>query len=149
LTIEIEDSKMAFMRLPKKQSYKVTKMKKILLTILPLLLIVGCELKNGIYNDFYPNGQKRFEMNFSNGVEGNYKDGHEDGNWVYYDSTGKKNLELNFKNKKLHGSWIQWYENEQKRFERSYKNGKKDGKWTWYNKDGSVKEVVEYPTQRI
>jgi len=26
---------------------------------------------------------------------------------------------------------------------------KKDGKWTWYNKDGSVKEVVEYTTQRI
>jgi len=30
-----------------------------------------------------------------------------------------------------------------------YIDGKKDGKWTWYNKDGSVKEVVEYPTQRI
>jgi len=49
----------------------------------------------------------------------NYSDGLKNGIWKSSDSTGL------------------------------YIDGKKDGKWTWYNKDGSVKEVVEYRTQMI
>ena len=68
-------------------------MRKTLLTILPLLLLVGCELKNGIYSDFYSNGQKSFEKNFSNGVE--------NGNWVYFYSNGQKFLKITYKDGKL------------------------------------------------
>ena len=42
-----------------------------------------------------------------------------------------------------------YYENGQIKREGNIKDDELDGKWTWYNKDGSVKEVVEYPTQRI
>ena len=89
-------------------------MKKSLILILCLLFVFGCELKNGTYSDFYPNGEKSFEKNFSDGVEdgkwshwdedgvliikGNYKQGHEDGYWVYFFSTGVKKLEFDLTN---------------------------------------------------
>ena len=130
-----------------------------LLFITSLLLIVGCELKNGTYSDFYSNGQKSFEKNFSNGVEdgkwthwyedgvlkikGNYKDGHEDGKWVYFYSNGGKKLEFNFKNKKIHGTLIKWYKDGNKEEEGTYNKGTRDGLWTYWKKDGTMTQLVQ------
>ena len=45
---------------------------------------------------------------------------------------------------KLEGLWVSYYDNGQKKEEGVYKNGREVGKWTFYNGDGSVKEVKEY-----
>jgi antitoxin component YwqK of YwqJK toxin-antitoxin module len=37
-----------------------------------------------------------------------------------------------------------WYENGQKLSEVIFKKGNKDGKWVDWNKNGSVREVIEY-----
>ena len=103
-------------------------MKKILLTILPLLLIVGCELKNGIYNDFYPNGQKRFEKNFSNGVE--------DGKWNHWYEDGVLKIKGNYKDGVEDGKWVYFYSNGQKKLEKTFKDGKRISSKRW-NEDGT------------
>jgi len=93
-------------------------MKRLLLTVLPLLLIIGCseELKNksspqnydGLLIDWNKNGQKKSEEN--------YKDGKENGLVTY------------------------WYENGQKEIEVIYKNGEIVEVLGMWNEDGSVKE---------
>ena len=56
-------------------------MQKLLLIVLPLLLIVGCE-KNGLHIEYYKNGKKK--------SEGIYKNGKKDGLWSYWYKNGKK-----------------------------------------------------------
>ena len=45
---------------------------------------------------------------------------------------------------KAEGPWVSYYDNGQKKEEGMYKNGFEVGKWTFYNEDGSVKEVKEH-----
>ena len=54
-------------------------MKRLLLIVLPLLLIVGCE-KNGFHTEYYENGKKK--------REGNIKEGKRDGQWFWYYNDG-------------------------------------------------------------
>ena len=90
-------------------------MKKNLILVLSILLVVGCELRNGTYSDFYSNGQKSFEKNFSNGVE--------DGKWTHWYENGQKNVEGNYINGKKDGEWIWWNEDGTKIVRDNYKNG--------------------------
>ena len=120
--------------------------------------------KDGLWTEWYVNGQKWWE--------GNYKDGKEDGEWIYWDRNGQKNQKETYKDGELDGLYTTWYKNGQKSTEESYKdgervglwtkwyeNGQKEeegmvlsddgyikliGKWTYYNKDGSVKEIKDY-----
>jgi len=81
--------------------------------------------------------------------EGNYKDGKEDGLWTYY-TKGWKWKEETYIDKNI--SKISHYY----RMDRFYRNGQiqaegntnfwgsYDGKWTYYNADGTIKEVKEY-----
>ena len=106
-------------------------MRKTLLTILPLLLLVGCELKNGIYSDFYSNGQKSFEKNFSNGVE--------DGKWTHWDEGGVLKIKGNYKDGVENGNWVYFYSNGQKFLKITYKDGKLIESKKW-DRDGNLKE---------
>ena len=121
--------------------------------------------KDGLWTEWYVNGQKWWE--------GNYKDGKEDGEWIYWDRNGQKNQKETYKDGELDGLYTTWYKNGQKSTEESYKDGKRGdglwtkwyengqkeeegmvlsddgyikliGKWTYYNKDGSVKEIKDY-----
>ena len=44
-----------------------------------------------------------------------------------------------FKNGKQEGYWVWYYENGQLLNKGDYKNGKKEGSWEYYNDDGSVR----------
>ena len=49
----------------------------------------------------------------------------------------------------MDGKGIWYYENGRIWKEDNFKDGKIDGKWTFYNVDGSIKEVVEYKQGKL
>ena len=104
---------------------------------------------------------------------GNYKNGEKDGLWTYY-SENKKWKEGNFMAGKKDGLWTYYNRSGWKwkeeiyigqyiskithfyRMAKYHRNGQVqsegntnyfgnyDGEWTYYNEDGSIKEVKEY-----
>ena len=117
-------------------------MRKLLLITLPLLLIVGCSKepinyettlieRDGLYTNWYENGQKRFELT--------YKDGIHNGLLTWWYDNGQKESEGIYKDNKLEGLSTHWYDNGQKSFEGTYEDGKLISEKYW-NEDGSIKE---------
>ena len=129
-------------------------MKRLLLIVLPLLLIVGCEKEPINYETtlverdgvFYT---KDTNKPYSGQVFSLYDD-------------GEKKREGNLKDGKLDGLWTYWYENGQKKWEGTFKDGEyyslvnywdengeikiKDGNglWTSWYKNGHKKEEGTY-----
>ena len=101
-------------------------------------------IKNGPYKEWYSFVKEKILK-----LVGNYKDGKEDGLWTYY-TKGWKWKEETYIDKNI--SKISHYY----RMDRFYRNGQiqaegntnfwgsYDGKWTYYNADGTIKEVKEY-----
>ena len=78
-------------------------MKVMLYSLFAVFLMVGCEqdVKNGLYTEYYDNGQKS--------VEENYKDGKKDGLEVWWHENGKKAYEVNYKDgEEVEGSKKFW-----------------------------------------
>ena len=125
-------------------------------------------IKNGPYKEWYVFGKKkilRLVGNYKNGEkdglwtyfsedkkwkEGNFMAGKEDGLWTYYNNQGWK-----WKEETYIGQYIskithfyrmaQYHRNGQVQSEGNTNFwGSYDGKWTYYNEDGSIKEVKEY-----
>ena len=136
-------------------------MKRLLLTVLPLLLIVGYSKpidQDKLIDDdgwkYHPDTKELYtgktiknRLGGTKEFEGSYKDGEKDGLWTDYHENGEKKSKGNHKDGKLDGLWTNWYENGQKSSEITYKNGKqyiirtyKDGKregfWTWWYANG-------------
>ncbi len=106
---------------------------------------------DGLYFEWYKNGQKWMEKN--------YKDGLLDGPLTWWYENGQKWMEANYKDGKEDGLETHWYENGQKKCESNWKDGKvmsavvwkpngqkcpvtnidKDGNGVivWYNDDGT------------
>ena len=57
-------------------------------------------------------------------VQGNYKNGKKEGEWVSYDDNGQLSGKGSFKNGKRDGEWF-YYHDKQLWSKGSYKNGKK------------------------
>ena len=142
-------------------------MKKTLLTILPLLLIVGCskvegqqklipvvetyndgDIKSITYHKITRNKIKKvkYDEYHSNGQkkkEETYKDGKKDGLWTGWYWHGQKSYEYNYKDGADEGLQSEWYENGQKKYELTYKNGERDGLSTgWYENGQKMAEVT-------
>ena len=84
----------------------------------------------------YKNGQKEWE--------GNYKDGKEDGLFVYFYINGKKKLEINYKVGKKEGLRVRYHKNGQKKSEENYKGGKKvEGSRKYWNSKGEPVDTIE------
>ena len=138
-------------------------MKRLLLIVLPLLLIVGCSKpiseetlidKDGL--KYHPETKELYSgevfTNFMGGkpkLEGSYKDGLMNGNWVGWYENGQKEWEGKYKNgdgsdlgetrisrNGRNGIWTFWYENGQKKREINYKYGKEDGSVIEWYKNG-------------
>ena len=88
--------------------------------------------QDGLWNNWYESGQKRFE--------GTYKDGIEDGKWTKWYENGKKKFEGTYKDGKEDGLETSWYENGQKRYEETYNDGKRDGLWNDWWSNGQKRE---------
>ena len=71
----------------------------------------------GGFVGWYPNGQKKEEVN--------YIDGKEDGKYTQWYENGTKWIEQYYKDGKKDGNSILWFKNGQKRKESNYIDGKK------------------------
>ena len=125
-------------------------------------------IKNGPYKEWYVIGKKkilRLIGNYKNGEkdglwtyysenekwkEGNFMEGKEDGLWIYYNNKGWKWKEETYIDQYIskithYYRTAQYYRNGQVQSEGNTNFlGSYDGKWTYYNEDGSIKEVKEY-----
>ena len=72
--------------------------------------------------------------------EWNYKDGKQDGLFVWWNEKGKKVEEENYINGKQDGLDVHWHNNGQKSYEANYKDGKliEGSEKFWTNKGDSV-----------
>ena len=86
--------------------------------------------KEGLWTDWYNNGQKRYE--------GNYKGGKLIDLIEWY-KNGQKKVEGTWKNGKREGVYTTYYKNGQKMDEETFKDGELISEKKW-NKYGSIKE---------
>ena len=86
------------------------------------LEIIGDALNEIAYHKGSPYTGKRYglHLNGQKSMEGNYKDGKEDGLWVWWYKNGQKSMEGNYKNGKAVGLHVNWYENGQKMLEQNF-----------------------------
>ena len=71
-------------------------------------------------------------------VQGSYKNGSREGDWVHYHSNGQLKGKGSYKNGKLEGEWVHYHYNGQLAIKGSFKNGKEEGNWVSYKGDGTV-----------
>ena len=72
--------------------------------------------------------------------QGDYKNGKQEGPWVFYHKNGQLRTKGNYKNGEWEGPWIWYYKNGQLKSKGDYKNGKREGSQVMYHKDGRVDE---------
>jgi antitoxin component YwqK of YwqJK toxin-antitoxin module len=92
-------------------------------------------LREGYWEYWYSNGQKK--------VEGSYKNGKKEGKWVYYYPSGKIRIIANYKENEMDGTNIWYYENGQKKKEAVFRNGVYLEKTEWDEK-GNVIEIRNF-----
>ena len=134
-------------------------MKKILFTLLTLLLLMSCskdskkmdisqlENRNGVYYmKNKPYSGKAFEY-YGNGnikLENTYKDGVISGNQIIYYQSGQKQEEGPIKDDMKTDKWLSYYDTGEVQKEAYYKDGKLDGKMTAFSKSGEIEEEGYY-----
>ena len=92
--------------------------------------------RDGLYSEWFPNGQKWREAT--------YKDGNLNGLKTQWHENGQKSAEHAYKDGKKDGLWTAWHENGQKQFEGTFKDGKKDGLWTRWRDNGQKWQEATY-----
>jgi antitoxin component YwqK of YwqJK toxin-antitoxin module len=91
---------------------------------------------NGIGFLLYPNGKKKFEAQYAEGVaNGYYKSWFED---------GQVREEGEFRNGKEAGKWVSWHKNGQKKSEGLCKNGKRINTWKFWHDNGQLSDEISY-----
>jgi len=125
-------------------------MKNTILILISLLFLTGCEKEVTSLQD---RGGVKYEINSEVGftgrlvkkyrneqkkLEGNYKDGKEEGLWTEWHKNGQKEWEGNYKDGKEDGLFTMWDENGQKKREENWKDGNREGLWTRWDKEGNV-----------
>jgi antitoxin component YwqK of YwqJK toxin-antitoxin module len=120
----------------------------------------GNFILHGTVTLFYPNGQKKTELNYINGLThgpraswyqsgqpwilGQYVDGREHGTWTVWYENGRKSRESHYEHGAWHGTFVEWHRNGQKRHEVSYVRGVKQGTETYWDEEGVVVRQTEY-----
>ena len=115
------------------------------------LEISGDILNEIAYHKGSPYTGKRYglHLNGQKSMEGNYKDGKEDGLWVWWYENGQKEAEINWKNGKQDGLHLNWYENGQKAAEGNNKDGKLDGPSVMWHKNGQKKSEANFKNGKL
>ena len=86
--------------------------------------------RDGIYYKKFT--ETPFTGKITGEVQGNYKNGKKEGEWVSYDDNGQLLGKGSFKNGKRDGEWA-YYHDGQLWNKGNYKNGKKEGEWVKYH----------------
>jgi len=103
-------------------------------TIIKEQFYVKDTLKNqleGIYTSFYISGVTQSTGNFTNNLA--------DGEWKYYNETGRIKQSGKIANGKSIGKWINYYENGNIRSEGELNDNVKSGEWMYYFENEHVK----------
>lgn len=111
-------------------------------------------LPDGIWTEWYDNGQKKSEGEYLLGMrvglwtewhangqkaaETEYVDGVEEGRRARWLKSGQIEREAMFRAGKRHGHSRDWHSNGQLQAEGDFANGKRAGHWQFWNADGSV-----------
>jgi len=111
-------------------------------------------LPDGIWTEWYDNGQKKSEGEYLLGMrvglwtewhdngqkatETEYVDGVEEGRRTRWLKSGQIEREAIFRAGKRHGHSRDWHSNGQLQAEGDYANGKRVGRWQFWNADGTV-----------
>lgn len=110
-------------------------------------------LKQGVWREFWPNGDLKSEVSFKNNkkqgleikwydnpdcveMETYYKDGQLDGPVTYYSKKCRKDFYENFKNGVKEGLEISYYSNGNIKAEGNYKKGSLNGYYKVYDRNG-------------
>jgi antitoxin component YwqK of YwqJK toxin-antitoxin module len=112
------------------------------------------EVRDGLDEEFYPNGGKKGEIPWQNGkedglvvyyyqdgrksYEANYKEGKKNGFATVWYPNGQKQWQTVFRSGLTHGVWREWYVDGKKKFEANYSDGKLDGLATWWYDNGHI-----------
>lgn len=120
------------------------------------------ELANGtgIARAFYPNGQKRFEAEYLNGIKhgpfiryygngqistkGTYFNNNMIGEWVWFHPNGKKEMEATYIMGYQDGPVVQYYDNGQISETYTYKNRELEGENKYFNRQGHLNSINTY-----
>lgn len=92
-------------------------------------------VSDGFYREFYPTGEKF--------VEGQYKDGHQDGTWTYYHKNGQVQRTVTYKNGLPDGSTEVHNADGAVVAKRNFKSGKRDGTWEIFDETGKQQLRLE------
>jgi antitoxin component YwqK of YwqJK toxin-antitoxin module len=85
---------------------------------------------DGLYTEWYPNGQKS--------LEGEYVDGLKQGPWKVWYENGKLCRTENYLNGKLDGSWKIYHDDGTLKAEETYRDNNRDGRWITYDQLGKL-----------
>jgi antitoxin component YwqK of YwqJK toxin-antitoxin module len=91
---------------------------------------------DGKYREFHPNG-KPF-------IEGQFKEGRQQGEWTYYFDNGQVNRKATYKDGKPNGSWEVYRADGTLAAKRSFKDGVRDGDWITYDATGKQPLTEEH-----
>ena len=118
-------------------------MKKILLIILPLLLIVGCEKgpKKIIVETWEDGTTKKVDYVIGEWLKGIQRETLRS---ITYYENGEIIKDENFKAGKLDGKFTGWHENGQKRIKGNYIAGEHAGTWTSWDSLGVETSAAEW-----
>jgi antitoxin component YwqK of YwqJK toxin-antitoxin module len=83
---------------------------------------------DGVYREFYPNGNKF--------VEGQYRRGRQEGEWTFWFDNGQLNRKATYSNGQPDGSWEVFRADGTLAAKRSFKNGLRHGEWIAYDDTG-------------
>jgi len=98
-----------------------------------------CKCKDQI-EETIPDLNGRF-VRECNGIlleEGEFVDGHKNGEWLSYNRTGKMIRKLSYEKGLLNGKVELFYTNGKPKLTGQFEMGKKVGKWTYYTKKGKI-----------
>lgn len=120
----------------------------------------GNEIPHGLTTQFWPNGQKRLEMEYNCGVkdgprvtwyqdgkiwsQGAFADGRDHGHWVVWFPDGTKSQEFTMIRGMWHGVHTLWDATGQKRREVAWVNGKRQGPLRVWDEEGNLISEEQY-----
>ncbi len=120
----------------------------------------GSFIPHGKTTLYWPNGQKKTELHFINGLRhgprtswyqsgqmwilGQFAEGKEHGTWTLWYEDGRKAQESHYEHGAWHGTFTEWYRNGQKRREVEFVHGVKQGTETLWDEEGNIVRQIEY-----